>query len=116
MSVDNQVDPDLIYDLKWVGVDLDHTIAERLWPDPKIGAPIERNIGKLREVAEAGYKIIIFTARPWSDIMRIENWLIKHDIPFNKIICGKLLVKNYFGDEAYNSEEESWLSKIRESA
>ena len=96
-------------ELKWVAVDLDGCLAESVWPDRGIGQPIERNIIKLLEVDKAGYKIIIHTARPWSDYALIENWLNKYHLPFRRIVPGKILAMKYVDDRALNSESESWL-------
>jgi len=97
-------------DLIWMGIDLDGTLAEAVWPDPGIGAPIARNVAKLNAVVSAGYKVVIHTSRPWSDYELIESWLNHHLIPFNTIVCGKLLVHRYVDDRAVHSEEDSWLT------
>ena len=97
------------HSLLWVAVDLDGTLCESVWPQPGIGAPIERNIKKLRRLEEHGYKIIIHTSRSWEFYELIESWLIEHEIPFSRIVCGKLLAKIYIDDRALNSEAESWV-------
>src|SRR5688500_16532606 len=99
------------HDLLWVGVDLDETLAYTVWPEPGIGEPIHENVAKLREVHAAGYKIRIFTARPWSDYHNIERWLKDHDIPFKSIDCGKPLYLLIIDDKAVNASEKSWLPK-----
>lgn len=99
--------------LLWVGVDLDGTIAEPLWtpehPTSEIGAPIWRNLGKLVELTEHGYKVVIHTARPWTDYEAIETWLEHYQIPWHQIQCGKPLFALYVDDRGRHSEEESWL-------
>ena len=45
-----------------------------------------------------GYKIVIFTSRPWDDYSNIENWLNDNHIPFRSIVCGKPIVKYYIDD------------------
>lgn len=100
-------------DLLWLGIDLDGTLAEPLWtpanPHAGIGAPIQRNVAKLRAAVEAGYKVVVHTSRPDSDYELIEAWLQLHDIPFKAIRTGKPLCALYIDDRARHSEEESWL-------
>ena len=44
-------------------------------------------VQKLQEFAEAGYKIVIISARPaWAHKIT-EVWLSMHKIPFTKIFC-----------------------------
>jgi hypothetical protein len=100
-------------DLLWVGVDLDGTLADPIWtpsnPTSAIGDPIWPNIHKAREVARAGYKIIIHTSRPWMDYERIETWLKHYAVPFKDIQCGKPLYILYVDDRARHADAESWL-------
>lgn len=101
------------YDLKWIGVDLDGTLAEPVWtpqnPTSDIGDPIWENVEKLREAVKEGYKPIIHTSRPWGDYPTVEAWLIHHDIPFKEIQLGKPLFALYIDDRARHSEADSWL-------
>lgn len=100
-------------DLLWIGVDLDGTLAEPLWttenPTPAIGAPIKRNVVKLKEAVRKGYKPVIHTSRPWTDYEAIEAWLIANEIPFRGIVCGKLLAALYVDDRARHADDSSWL-------
>lgn len=97
-------------DLKWYAVDLDNTIAEGVWPDcDGIGQPIEENMAKLELVREAGYKVIIHTARSWNEHENIDAWLTDHNIRHEGIVCGKPLSHRYVDDKAINSEEKSWV-------
>lgn len=97
--------------LQWYGVDLDNCIAEAIWPEPGIGEPIWENVQKMREVVEAGYKIMIHTSRYWGDYELIQAWL-KHwniDHLVKEIHCGKPLYHRYVDDKAINSETPTWL-------
>jgi hypothetical protein len=100
-------------DLKWLAVDLDGTLAEPTWtpvnPTRAIGEPINRNVLKLWEAVKAGYKIIIHTARPWTDYELIESWLMVYGIQFDRIICGKLLALAYIDDKAIHEGDDSWI-------
>jgi hypothetical protein len=97
-----------ILDLPYA-IDFDGVIAESIWPDRGIGEPMWDNIQKLLDVYHSGHEIIIHTARPWSDKGQLEAWLDKHDIPYDGIICGKLLAIKYIDDRAINSSEGTWL-------
>lgn len=96
-----------------VGVDLDGTLAEPLWspenPTDEIGDPIPENIVKLRELADAGYRIYIYTSRPDWQVELIERWLEKHEIPYRDVRTGKPLFKYYIDDRAIPADAESWL-------
>lgn len=98
--------------LLWISVDLDGTLAYPTWkPDQKrsvIGDPIPANIAKLHAAFAAGYKPILNTARPWADYEMIEAWLEEHNIPIQRIICGKLLVHKYIDDHAIDAREPRW--------
>jgi hypothetical protein len=101
--------------LLWIAVDLDGTLAEAIWspnnPTSAIGPPIKRNVVKLREAFRAGYKPVIWTARPWSDFEAIETWLGYHNIPFKSIVCGKILAALYIDDRGRHESEASWIPR-----
>ncbi len=106
--------------LLWIGVDLDGTIAEPVWtadnPTSDIGEPIWRNVKKLLEVVDAGYKVVIHTSRPWTDYENIEGWLQHYGIPFKSIQCGKPLYAVYADDRGRHAEDASWLPNPKEGS
>ena len=88
-------------ELKWVGIDFDHTICRNSgYPDFIPTEPIENVKSSLQEIKNLGFKIHIYTARPWSDYVTIEKWLLDNEIPFNQIHCGKLLTRVLIDDRA----------------
>lgn len=99
-------------DLKWIGCDLDNTIAQGTWspdnPTEDIGPPIWENVEKLKKLHKDGWKIFIHTSRSWNLYERIEAWLLEHDIPFKGIHCGKNLYAAYIDDRGINSRDEDW--------
>lgn len=95
-------------ELKWYAIDFDNTLM-RTGEGFSFGEPIEENIKKLREIKDAGYSIIIHTARHWEDYINIEEWLDKHQVPYKMIICGKILAHRYVDDKAVPADKESWL-------
>lgn len=96
-----------------VGVDLDGTLARKLWtpedPTDEIGPPIQANIEKLHELAAAGYKPYIHTSRPDYHVELIERWLLEHGLPFRDIRAGKPLFAAYVDDRAIHADAPSWL-------
>lgn len=107
------VEPKPIAVLKWIGVDLDGTLAHSLWtsenPTSEIGLPIKRNVKKLHRAIKKGYKPIIHTSRPWTDYQNIEGWLQHYNIPFKEIQCGKPLYHRYIDDRAIKASAARWF-------
>jgi hypothetical protein len=96
--------------MKNYAVDFDDTLAHQIWPEPGCGEPIEENLIKLNEVAEAGHPIWIHTARPWGDYHALERWLAEHQVPYHAIVLGKLTARRYIDDKALNASEPSWIA------
>lgn len=96
-------------ELIWAALDLDGTLIESVWPEPGLGKPIKANIAKARELRSRGYKLVIHTARGWEMYQAIEKHLAEHDIPFDKIVCGKLLARIYCDDRAVPAGNSTWL-------
>lgn len=100
-------------DLKWLAIDLDGTLAEPTWrpdnPTTEIGPPIRHNVQKARDAAGLGWKIVIHTARPWTDYEAIEWWCHRYGVPARRIVCGKILAQLYIDDKGRHESAESWL-------
>ena len=96
--------------VKWYAIDFDLTLAQNSGhPDFQPTDPIDENVKKLLEVIQAGYKIVIHTARPSHEYILIEDWLNHHDIPFDRIETGKLFARKYVDDKAVAADKETWL-------
>lgn len=80
-------------DLKWIGVDFDNVMARSIWPKAGIGEAMPGVKEGLDRLVEQGFKIVIFTARPWSDYENIERWCKDYDMPVRRILCGKPLLR-----------------------
>jgi ABC-type nitrate/sulfonate/bicarbonate transport system substrate-binding protein len=107
--------PPPIDDLRWLGVDFDNTIAETFdYADRTVGYPIQSALEKMERARVAGYKIAVWTARPWSDYELIEAWLNHYGIDFDRIECGKMLVRAMVDDRAISASAESWLPEDHE--
>jgi ribosomal protein S18 acetylase RimI-like enzyme len=97
-----------------VAVDLDGTLAEKEEPfNPKtIGPPRKRAKHYLSLFREAGARIIIFTVR--GDSAMVKAWLDKHELPYDFVnenpdqpegASGKVLADAYWDDRAFNAED-----------
>lgn len=99
--------------LLWYAIDLDGTLAEAWKPGDEphsVGEPIWDNIQKCNDLVHAGWKVVIHTARPWSDYELIEWWLQQNFVMYGRIVCGKLMAKFYIDDRNGPSvDAESWL-------
>jgi len=105
-------------ELKWLAVDFDETLAKNSgYPDFTPGEPVEGAVEAMKKLNNLGWKIIIHTARHWSDYSGIENWLNFYKIPFRRIVCGKLMARYYIDDRAigFRGDWNSVLKGINES-
>jgi len=96
-------------DLRWFGLDFDGTVCDSLPPDyiPRSVLPgVEK---KMLELAENGWKIIIFTSRPSADHELVQSFLRHHKLPFDSIQTGKILCHRYCDDRNILPSDESWL-------
>lgn len=103
-------------ELKWLGVDLDDTIATSKYPKFKLGKPINGSKEALDKLTKNGWKVIIYTSRPWNEYDVVERWLIKWSIPFRRIICGKLLPRIFIDDRniEFDGNWKKALKKVRQ--
>ena len=108
--------PELIQtqDLRWIGIDLDQTIAATEPPKFELGEPLPGAVEYINKMWEDGYKPIIYTARGWDEYNVIEWWLDNHNIPYRRIICGKPLFKWIIDDKniEFKGDWETAYSKI----
>lgn len=92
-------------ELSRIGVDLDGTLAETVWPKPGIGKPIEKTVNWVRDKAAEGYKIIIYTSRADNEYKDIAKWCRAYGVPFEWIYTGKPLLKYYLDDKNLKLED-----------
>lgn len=101
--------------LKWLAIDLDKCLAHNSpYPEYNLLEPIKGAKEAMDGLQADGWKIIIYTSRPWSDYDKIEKWLDKYKIPFRRIVCGKLLAKYFIDDRAieFKGDWEGVIKKI----
>lgn len=100
-------------EIKWLLVDFDETIANNngfpnyLPQEPLVGA-----VTTLKKIEKMGYKITIFTARPWVDYKNIEKYCKHYGINARRIICGKPLGKCLIDDRAIGFK--NWKQTLKE--
>lgn len=76
--------------------DFDGTLCEFAYPD--IGEPREEMISYAIELSR-GYRIIIFTCRPWFEYDVVKEWLDTHlGMFYSQLIMGKPLAVAYIDD------------------
>ena len=102
-------------ELKWIGIDLDKTLTHTKYPEFKLTKPIKGAKEALKKLNKDGWKITISTSRAWADYENIERWLLKWDIPFRRIVCGKLLCKFFIDDRniEFNGDWKETIEKLR---
>jgi len=106
-------------DLRWIGVDFDNVIARSIWPKSGIGEPMPGVKKSIKALIKKGYKIVVWTARPWSDYENVERWCKDNGIEVRRIICGKPLVRWLIDDrniEFNPKKADAWekaLKKIK---
>jgi len=103
-------------DLKWLLIDFDKTIAQQAsGPNYTPGDPMPGVQEALKELQDMGYKIVVFTARHWADVIVVEKYCEDHDIPYNKVICGKPLGVLLIDDKGFHlTDWKKDLPKIKE--
>jgi len=107
---------------KKILVDLDRTLHRYSegWSDGTVyDPPIPGAREAMTELKERGYQIVIFSARTgkskpdWREQERMVNeWLIKHDIPFDMITSEKLPAEFYIDDRAVRFEG-NWAATLQ---
>lgn len=101
--------------IKWAGIDFDDTIASNSsFPDYIPGAPLPGAVQAINDLASLGYKITIFTARPWFDYSNIEAYCKHYGIPVRRIICGKPLLRFMIDDKAVEFRGD-WDKSLEEA-
>lgn len=92
--------PPVAKDHSTVVFDLDGTLAEGVWPDrTAIGEPIPEGVEMLRHYAGLGYSVVIDTARRPVDKEMIWEWVVKHDLPVDRVRCGRKIVAGLYVDD-----------------
>ena len=84
---------------KIIAVDFDGTLFENAWPD--VGAPIEKNINKLKAEQADGAKVILWTNRVGGALDKAVNFCKEHGIHLDAVYSSPLK-RAYHTAEAVN--------------
>lgn len=94
--------------LKDILIDFDNTIAHNSGhPFYEMRLPVKGAKEYLDKLKVDGWQISIYTTRPYTDKILIKEWLLKYEIPFVEIICGKAFGK-YLVDDRAISFKGNW--------
>ena len=98
---------------KIIAVDFDGTLFENAWPD--VGAPIEKNINKLKAEQADGAKVILWTNRVGGALDKAVNFCKEHGIHLDAVNenlpeivqgfgtdCRKIFANEYWDDHDTN--------------
>lgn len=94
--------------MKTAVIDIDGVICEerptfeRSLAEPIAGARYD--IGRL---ADSGYRIILHTARSWSEYEMTEQWLADNGIYYDALVMGKPVADIVVDDRSVKSLEEA---------
>jgi uncharacterized HAD superfamily protein len=94
--------------MKTAVVDLDGVICEER---PTFERALARELPDARLRLELlrieGYRIIIHTARSWSELAMTEQWLYERSIPYDQLVMGKPVADIIVDDRAVASLDEA---------
>jgi 7-cyano-7-deazaguanine synthase in queuosine biosynthesis len=83
-----------------------HGFGKKYYPKR---TPNKYNIDTLWDLRRRGYKIILHTARFFTDRKVTEAWLKKYKVPYDKLILGKPQAELYIDDKATNTLDREVL-------
>lgn len=94
--------------MKTVVVDMDGVICEERPTFERSLAPAVFGAReRVDELRKAGYRIIIHTARSWSELAITEEWLYEHGIVYDQLVMGKPVADILVDDRAVVSLDEA---------
>jgi hypothetical protein len=102
--------------LTHLGVDWDNTIFNTSgYPDYTPTTPIPGAKEGLEKIVKMGYKVVVFTARPWSDLYLLKYLIKEYKLPVDQIICGKPLFAYMIDDKniEFDGDWAKALAKLK---
>jgi hypothetical protein len=86
---------------------MDNTLCEeRPSGERCLARPFPRTVDLVRRAAAEGHRVVIYTARPWTDWRVTVKWLEDHGVPFAAVVCGKLNFDFFLDDRADPSPDK----------
>ena len=93
-------------DNKRIVFDLDGVICEEVPTfDRSLAEPDWDVIHKMQDLHEVGWFIIIYSGRGWAEYNMTQDWLARHGVPYDLLICGKPLYDYWIDDRAVKLED-----------
>jgi hydroxymethylpyrimidine pyrophosphatase-like HAD family hydrolase len=100
-------------ELREICIDFDKTVANNgPHPDYEILEPIKGAKEALESLYLNGWHITIYTARSWHYYNTIREYMDKHQLPYDNVVCGKMFAKYYIDDRGLRFT--SWDQTMRE--
>lgn len=94
--------------MKTAVIDIDGVICEeRPTFERSLAAPINCARRDVETLADSGYRIVLHTARSWSEFAQTERWLHDHGIYYDALIMGKPVADIVVDDRSVKSLEEA---------
>jgi hypothetical protein len=94
--------------MKTVVVDMDGVICEeRPTFERSLAKPLRDARDRIAAMRDDGHRIIIHTARSWSELAMTEEWLYEHGIVYDQLVMGKPVADVVVDDRAVTSLEEA---------
>ena len=66
-----------------IAIDFDGTLHTGKWPG--IGSPAPYAVEVMRQLKADGHRLVIWTCREGDQQTDMINWLLEHDIPFDRV-------------------------------
>lgn len=91
-----------------LAVDFDGTLTDPdqdEWRPAEDCEPQEQVIDLVREAYFDGAKVIVWTARQWTEASQIAGWLDIHEVPYHGLRCGKGGAEQYLDDKTVPTED-----------
>lgn len=94
--------------MKTAVIDIDGVICdEHPTFERSLARPITGARHDIDRLAEAGYRIVLHTARSWSEFAMTERWLHDHGFYYDALVMGKPVADIVVDDRAVKSLEEA---------
>ena len=94
-------------------IDLDGTICTEEDYEYRIKAKLMKGAKKsIDSLKKKGHKIIIYSARPWSQYNMTNNWLKKKKIKFDYLLLGKPIGDFWIDDRSLKFEDWKKIDKF----
>lgn len=94
--------------MKTAVIDIDGVICEeRPTFERSLAEPLAGARDEVDRLADAGYRIVLHTARSWSEYEMTERWLHDHGIYYDVLVMGKPVADIVVDDRSVKSLEEA---------